>query len=323
MKAEPDKFLQCLLEAEALLDEYTDFRYESGAPAPNHPRPQRFDLALIEQWAQACKPGVQGRAPVRLLQQMACTGGTLISKCLAAMPNVALLSEVNPLSQLGLPPRPRFAPTNLIELAYQAKIPLMDELSEKMFRADIEVISNHLHEIGQHLVIREHSHSDFMVGESTRRRGTIKDILEKDFQVLAALLVRHPVDSYLSLVNNGWLHFEPATFDEYCRRYLLFLECSEEVTLYKYEDFVDNPQTEMKRMCETLQLTFSEEFREIFDFIAFSGDSGRASDAITRRERREFTQSFAGEVNESNHFARLCADLHYEPRLDWPADTLD
>jgi len=42
------------------------------------------------------------RPLIHTLHHLACTGGTVLSKCLAAMPRVALVSEVNPLNRLGV-----------------------------------------------------------------------------------------------------------------------------------------------------------------------------------------------------------------------------
>ena len=41
------------------------------------------------------------RPLIHTVHHLACTGGTVISKCLAAMPKVALVSEVNPLNRFG------------------------------------------------------------------------------------------------------------------------------------------------------------------------------------------------------------------------------
>ena len=38
---------------------------------------------------------------LRSIHHLACTGGTLISKCIASMPDVALISEVNPMNRFG------------------------------------------------------------------------------------------------------------------------------------------------------------------------------------------------------------------------------
>ena len=232
------------------------------------------------------------------------------------MPNVALLSEVNPLSQLHVSYKPKFAPTDLTYLALQGKFPLFDELSKKIFKAEIDVISKHVQELGKYLIIREHSHSDFLVGDSSSDVSIIKKLLKDDYPLLCVLTVRHPVDSYLSLISNeGWTHFTPTTFDEYCKRYLLFIEHNKHVPVYKYENFLANPESEINLLCKTLKLPFNEDFRDIFDLNAMSGDSGRASNTITARERREYDGHFLAEAENSTNFAALCKALDYESSL--------
>ena len=96
--SKPEELMQTLSEALALLQEHAG-RPDPRAYAPAPPLP-----SLLEQCAAmvAAQPGPQ---PYRVLHHMACTGGTLISRCLATMPNVVLLSEIDPLSAIPLPKR--------------------------------------------------------------------------------------------------------------------------------------------------------------------------------------------------------------------------
>ena len=44
----------------------------------------------------------------------------------------------------------------------------------------------------------------------------------------------------------------PATFDEYCRRYLAFLDAYAGVPVVRYEDFVASPQRAIERVADFL-----------------------------------------------------------------------
>jgi hypothetical protein len=310
------KFLNCLKDADQILEDYPFADYSDGEYNISHPPSANFDLALFEDWSKFSTPETLQKSPVRVIQHLACTGGTVISKCLAAMPNVVLLSEANPLSTLQKSTTPRFAPTDLTYLAMHGGFPLIDELSEKIFRADIEIISKHAQQLGKYLVIREHSHSDFHVGELPNSFSTIRELLKDDHTVLSVVTVRHPVDSYLSLIKTDWVHYTPKSFDEYCRRYLLFLESNKNVPLHKYEDFVNDPQLVMKKVCETLDLPFNEDFQDVFDLNTLTGDSGRSSSLISTRKRREFDECFREELNNSTMFFQLCEKLNYETFLN-------
>ena len=321
MKKDAQKFIDCLDDAVHLLDDYPSIHFSGPNLNLEYTSPEQFDLALFEQWSELCAPVAQKKLPIRLIQHLSCTGGTLISKCLAAMPNVALLSEVHPLSRLLIDSAPKFAPTDLTYLAIHGRFPLVDELSENMFKADIDVISVHLKLLGKHLVIREHSHSDFLVGDSPNENSTIRMLLEDDYPILAILTVRHPVDCYLSLLENGWIHFSPPTFDEYCRRYLLFISRNEDLPMCKYEDFVNDPKKEIKLLCDALDLAFNEDFLDVFDLNIMSGDSGRSSNTIGKRKRREYDEKFFEEAKESAMYLQLCEQLNYDPSLATPGDV--
>lgn len=313
MKSDAQKFIECLEDAGGILADYPSANLTGIDIKLKHATPEHFNLALFEQWSEFCEPKAQQKPSIRIIQHLSCTGGTLIAKCLAAMPNVALLSEANPLSQLHIDSIPRFAPTDLTYLATYGRFPLIEELSEKIFKADIDVIAEHVKQLGKYLVIREHSHSDYLVGDSPNESSTVRQLLNNDFPLLSILTARHPIDSYLSLIKNGWIHFAPATFDEYCSRYLVFVEHNKHVPLYKYENFVDAPDTELRRICEVLDLPFNEDFQDIFDINKFTGDSGRSSSTITKRERRELDQDLAIEIDESANFRNLCRILEYDP----------
>lgn len=317
MRDDTEKFINCLQDAGQLLEDYPGINYAGADRALSYEAPERFDLALFEKWSESFEPSLEQKPPVRVIQHLSCTGGTLLCKCLAGLPNVALLSEVNPLSEIHMQLIPRgFAPTDLLFLAKRGNFPHIDELSEKIFRAEIAVLANHARQFGKHLVIREHSHSDFLEGEALNGVSTIRKFLKDDHALLSVLTVRHPVDSYLSLVKFGWVRFIPKTFDEYCKRYILFIKHNENLPTYKYEDFINDPLNEMQRICRSLELPFNEEFLDVFDLSTMSGDSGRTSHIIEKRERRKFDFDFQLEVNESSSYQDLCELLGYEASLE-------
>lgn len=315
MNSDVKNFIDCLKDARSLLVQYPKVKLLSSDIELKFTQSERFNLERVDQWSEIFEQELDEKPKIRILQHMACTGGTLISKCLAAMPNVVMLSEVNPLSELHIGSHPKYAPTDLTYLAIHGRFPLMEELREKIFKADIEVINKHVLQLGKALVIREHSHSDYLVGESANECSTSRKLLKDDYTILSALTVRHPIDSYLSVVNNGWVHFSPPSFDEYCRRYLAFILHNHNLPMYKYEDFVVNPAKEIKALCKTLELRFNEDFRDIFDLNVMSGDSGRSSNVINKRKRREYDEGFLNELNESSNYVELCVQLQYETSI--------
>jgi len=69
-------------------------------------------------------------APIRVLHHWACSGGTVISRCIASQPQVVLLSEVHPLAYLRVAQAyPYYFPTDLIQ---QLSLPLTAPLTACM-----------------------------------------------------------------------------------------------------------------------------------------------------------------------------------------------
>ena len=114
--------------------------------------------------------------------------------------------------------------------------------------------------------------------------------------------MRDPIDSYLSLVNNGWLHFSPNNFEEYCSRILQMLECYSETDIFLYEDFVEVPEETLQNICKVLELSYSEFFIDLFSLEAITGDSGRSAGIISKRKRREMSDSLKAEVEGSKSY---------------------
>jgi hypothetical protein len=261
----------------------------------------------------------------RSVHHMACTGGTLIAKCLAALPGVVVLNEVDPRSLLGLEPgsKPRFSPRDMISLMHQSSHLDDVEMINDVFLSDVQVMSRRLAGRGQALLLRDHAHSAYLHGVAVRGGPTLRQTLRRRFTVHSIVTVRNPIDSYLSLQFNQWQHYEPATFDEYCQRYLKFLADYEGVKWFRYEDFVARPREVMREMSAALQLPYDESFMEQFPKFKFSGDSGRKGDVIEPRPRREYGEAFVAEVNASSAFKALAYRLGYEEGLEVLARATD
>jgi hypothetical protein len=198
--------------------------------------------------------------PLRLLHQMARSGGTLISRCLACMDGVALLSEVhagatgfvNPLAQA----QAWFAPFDAAAwaaLARRGAIPFPDA---------IETIELALRRQGRRLVLREWSHLDFtgvpLVADPPLRSLTA-EALESRFALIRFATVRHPLDQYLSAcvvpALRGRLAVAP-----YFKGYRRFAEMAAEVGFVTYESFCADPVDTMRRLCGALKLPVDPTF---------------------------------------------------------------
>ena len=263
---------------------------------------------LLDQLRTRADPG---KPVMRTVHHLACTGGTRISRGIAAMPNTSVLSEVDPLSPMF--PRSSFNPTDLISLSRQGRQPVENAKLVQIFLAGLRVLHDQYRAQGRMLVLRDHSHSHFSYGETIPDRPDMREMLGADFHVLPLVSVRHPLDSLLSLIENGWFRLSPATLEEYARRYLVFLEHYKDVDILRYEDFVKSPESRMRQACEQLDLPYSADFETIFPVITLSGDSGRKSNVIRMRPRRDVPSDIAAQAAESGSYQILCDQLGYDP----------
>lgn len=251
------------------------------------------------------------------LHHFACTGGTLISRAIAAQANVVLLSEVDPFSRLGQS-KARFAPSDILTLLESGARRVSDETVEAAFLGGLQALRNDLRRRGRHLVLRDHSHSHFCAGEDLPARPLMGDMLRRRFDLRALVTVRHPLDSFLSLSQRGWVHFAPGTLEEYARRYLAFLDAYSATRLVRYEDFIADPDAVLRQMTDVLGLPFQPEWRAVFPAITLTGNSGRAGDVIAPRDRRPVPSDIAAQRGESPSYDALCARLGYLADFDAP-----
>jgi hypothetical protein len=207
-------------------------------------------------------------------------------------------------------------PSDISALSRHADIPHQQELARKIFLESIQIVDNHLTNMGSYLVIRDHTHSDYCVGETESDYSSIVNVLQSHYNVSSLLTIRDPVDSYAALVKNKWLHFSPPTFDEYCRRYNMMLNHFEDDNIVRFEDFVADPRGKMQKICEFLSIPYSDIFEDIFGVFRVTGDSGRSSDTIGSRERIA-PENVLNQCKNSNEYQKICDARWYDcPEFD-------
>lgn len=283
-------------------------RAHSGAPTGG-----RTSLpVLLEQCRTAQKKLLMPAPSIKAIYHFACTGGTMISKCIGALPNSILLNEMDPLSVEHLQNDPtRFLPTDLIAGLSTGVRNIPQETMINVFQSGLEALLKDLTSQGQDLVIRCHTHTQFCTARAPESRPGMHDILGAVAPVRGIVTVRHPLDSFLSLKSNGWTSFAPFTLNEYARRYMLFLDAYENVPLYRYEDFLEEPHALMQQMCKTLDLPYWSGFEDARVVIQVSGDSGRSGQAITPRPRRDIPDDIETRPEHVPHYTALCFRLNY------------
>lgn len=300
--------LHSLDEALEMLHAYS--HDAEAADMPAEPLP-----SLLEQCEAACD-AIQGPRPLRSIHHFACTGGTLMSKALFALPNTVVLSEIDPLSTgtLSKTDKVPFAPTDLIFALRHSVRPVEDAVIVATFLEGLTAAKTGLERGGRHLVLRDHAHSQFCRDSvDFDARPTLREMVADRFETRSVVTMRHPLDSFLSLGANKWVSFTPGTLEEYARRYLAFLDRHAGVPVLFYEDFTADPDAVLRRMCEYLELTFSPLATDLIGAVRMSGDSGRRDTQIGPRLRREVPTEIEAQRGESPGYRALCDRFGYAP----------
>jgi hypothetical protein len=215
-------------------------------------------------------------APViRVVHHLACSGGTVISRCLAAMQGVALLSEQHP--SMGMQRR-----TSALKQAQIAYNLLSEQDLHDCFLGQIELIHQRAHAAGMTLVVRDHTNADFNAPSFSA--FTTADVLARRFRVVSVVTVRHPVDAWLGMTEQGWM---PHTIEVFAQRFLTFARLAARAGFVRYEDFCADPHSALRRICAAIEVPFDPAYAERMDSVThLTGASGRQSASIAPRPRR-------------------------------------
>lgn len=269
-------------------------------------------LKRIEAETQSRSDHQDPQTPVlRTIHHLACTGGTLLSRVVAAMPNAHVLSEVDPLSTLAHDHN--FLPTDLVGLLRMGSRPVDQQLLIDVFLGGLRVIAEQSAASGTDLVLRDHSHSQFCQPIDADSRPTLREILLPHYRLHSIVTVRHPLDSYLSLQKKGWVDFEPGDIDSYAARVLQFLKRHDALSVLRYEDFVAQPQVEGRKLVEKLHMRFNPDFASVLTAFQLSGNSGRTGNRISARPRQPVSEQITQKLGSAPAYDTLCNYLGYDP----------
>jgi hypothetical protein len=229
---------------------------------------------------------IGGRPVLRMFHHLARTGGTTISKCLAVMPGVALLSEIHPLG------------VEKISALHQAMgwHGLLDqnEIDQLGPRPDfvrsIQLIAARASARGIRLVIRDWNHLDFAgapLVQTPSFRLTAAEALASHFRLRQIASVRHPIDQWQSLRRIPIMRGK-IDLDRFLVGYRRFAEIAVMLGFVRFEDFCAEPEPALQRLCDALDLPYDAGWRSRWaDYDRITGDeTAKHSAAGLRQPRR-------------------------------------
>lgn len=256
---------------------------------------------------------------IRVLRHMARSGGTVISKCLAVMDSVALLSEIHPLGQQQFNPvRQALEWHGLVNMA---DVTRWQRLRPPMgFGRAIAEIEARARERGRTLIIREWSHLDVIGRPYCQPTGRflLGEALAPRFKIAQAITVRHPVDQYLSLARLEVV--QGMGVPEYLRGCRVFAEWAHAEGFVRYEDFTRDPDAALTDICARLRMPFDTTYRQRWaTYDKITGDvakqnagRGVAEAEIRSLPRRETPPGLLEEFRRSDDYHRTIELLGYD-----------
>ncbi len=212
---------------------------------------------------------------VWVLHNMPRSGGTLVSKCLGVMQSHALLSEIHPYAQHALS-------FNALRQA-QAWHGLLEDLNwqKTKFVDAITHLEQALKKANQKLILRDWSHVDYLgppVTNTPENRPKLLEVLSPHFEIRSIQLVRHPLDTWLSLRRLDLIKKHKIDIRQFLTAYRLYLDKTKSDTRLVYEDFLKAPSEQLEHVCNNVGLNYDGTYQDRwFDFDKVTGDTSNSS----------------------------------------------
>lgn len=247
-------------------------------------------------------PRAQSAPEIGLIHHLACSGGTVFARALAAMPGIVMLSEQHPEQAMA-------RRTDPLKQAQAAGAPVTESDVSERFARDIGLVARRCADSQRRLIVRDHANRDFIGTDHFRLRT--REVLSDVMPVRSICTVRHPVDTWLSLQASGWFK---GSVQDFLGRYEAFAACAIDLGFERYEDFAEDPDAVLERACKVLAVSYDAEWQSrIQDVTHMTGNSGRASENVVPRARRGAGPELIREFESCRDYPRVLDTLGYEP----------
>lgn len=223
------------------------------------------------------RAGVMGKQKIRMIHNMARSGSTLMCKCLGCMEGVVLLSEIHPRANLlGALKQAQ----EWFGLLSRDEITGLQQPGNGDYAKAIALIEQRCRERGDTLVLRDWAHLDYTglpFIASPDYRPQLYAALSGSFDIIRISTARDPVTQWQSLIQLDVMKkpLQSGAFgpDQFLAGYRKYAELCVETGFIRYEDFLLNPDLEMRKICDHLQIKFDPDFiNKWSDYKTITGD---------------------------------------------------
>ena len=212
---------------------------------------------------------------IRIIHNLARSGGTLIGKTLACMQNNALLSEIHPDAQHALSFNAIKQAQNWFDLdpnLHWQQIPFLE---------GIKKIQQHCDKQEKKLILRDWSHIDyfgFPVTNNPSQKDELTQLLTPHFEIKTVQIIRDPIDTWESFSRLNIVKESKLSISKFINGYINYLHQTQSDFQLSYEEFLKNPNDQLKMTCEALDCKFDPNYKDNwFEFSNITGDQSSQS----------------------------------------------
>ncbi len=248
------------------------------------------------------------------------SGGTILNQCLGSLPNVVIMSEVNPLGG-GWGVREADSLTTIKAQAKEwYKIDLKnDDFTKNALELDQICQNQH-----QFLILRDWTFVNFTSYENNfnvpPRRFLTLDALKNKAEVKPFALVRDAIDV--------WLSRGCPPMNEFYADYLIYIQTllQEGIKIFKYENFCAAPDRTMFEICNYVNIPYSDDYKNYSTFFKVNGDvqnkdnsRGVQQGIIKPLRRKKLEHEKVQMLNQNKHMIQVNQLLGYPTyyKDDW------
>jgi hypothetical protein len=187
---------------------------------------------------------------IKLILNYSRSGGTLLTRVLGKLPDVLLLSEVNPNQHHSFH----------FDITYQMKKWHNVDVIGESFIEKVEFVYNWCNEHHKTLIIRDVTSFDFLPNPSNHFKPS------GNFETYLLLKTHFPVDT-ICFVRDAidiWISRDcPPYFSKHYVQYVTSIQALH-VPILKYESFCKQPQLELEKICSLLNMPFDSSVLNTF-----------------------------------------------------------
>ena len=193
------------------------------------------------------------------------SGGTILNKCLGSIPNVVMLSEVNPMGGGSS------GDSNLRTVKEQAKQWYGIDIKSDDFAEGILELYEHCNNNNKHLIIRDWSYINFVPFSLNSYKCPSKfltlEALDGKVDLKPFAFMRNSIDAWASLGAR-----KPKKYFPHYRKFAETI-IDENIPYFKYENFCEDPDNLMKEICSYIGIDYSESYKNYEAFTMANGDT--------------------------------------------------